>query len=293
MRAIGVCHFRVSEVICAIMILVCGMQTHAHAQATPETIAFEVATIKPVVEYDWKRLGPHIGPARASYISMSLQHLFIRAYGVESFQISGPKWMFTNLYDIEATFPEGTPPERERRMLQALLTDRFQLHFHIEKREEKVYALVVGKDGAKLKKSTASASEDSTPLRPGEQIVGDGRDKHRELATFDYNAHVIHTESNKISMEDLAKFVTAILHDTGGKDIVVDRTGMEGNYQMAFDYPMATAVQSDDSSGMSASDPVGRITVTKSLDKLGLRLVKQNAPVDYYVIDHVEKPSEN
>jgi uncharacterized protein (TIGR03435 family) len=89
-------------------------------------------------------------------------------------------------------------------------------------------------------------------------------------------------------MEDLARFLTSILREDGGKETVVDRTGLEGHYQVALDYPMT--VPTDDS---SASDPGDRGTLTKSLDKLGLRLVKQNAQVDYYVIDHVEKLSEN
>jgi uncharacterized protein (TIGR03435 family) len=282
------------KVICAVVILFCGMQPHAHTQTKPEPVAFEVATIKPVAKLVFNGLGGvHVGLTRASYISMNLQSLFTYAYGVGYFQISGPKWVGTDLYDVVGKFPEGASPERERKMLQALLSDRFQLRFHVEKREEKVYALVPGKDGAKLKKSIASASEDSTPLRPGESIVGYGRDKRRSLATFDEDARVIHTESSKLSMKDLAKVLTSILRQTGGKDIVVDRTGLEGDYQVALDYPIPGTAQSDDSSDASASDPVGRITLKNSLDKLGLRLVKQNAQVDYYVIDHVEKPSEN
>jgi uncharacterized protein (TIGR03435 family) len=292
MRAIRVGRFRAFEVICAIVIVLCGTQIHAHAQTTPEPIAFEVATIKPVAKLVFNGLGGvHVGLTRATYMSMTLQSLFTYAYGVGYFQISGPKWVGTNLYDVVGIFPEGASPESERKMLQALLSDRFQLRFHVEKREEKVYALVPGKDGAKLKKSIAF--EDSTPLQPGELIVGQGRDKHRERVAFDMDANVIHDESNKISMKDFAKVLTSLLRETGGKDIVVDRTGLEGDYQVAFDFPMATSVQSEDSSDASASDPVGRVTLTKSLDKLGLRLVKQNAQVDYYVIDHVETPSAN
>jgi uncharacterized protein (TIGR03435 family) len=292
MRVIRVCHVRVFEVIFAIVIVLCGARTNAHAQATPEPIAFEVATIKPVAKLVFNGLGGvHIGPTRATYMSMSLQSLFTHAYGVGYFQISGPQWVGTNLYDVVAKFPEGAAPENERKMLQALLSDRFQLRFHVEKREEKVYALVPGKDGAKLKKSIALSPEDSTPLRPGEFIVGQGPDNHRELATFDEDARVIHTESSKMTMEHLAIVLTSFLRDTGGKETVVDRTGLEGDYQVALDRPMAAMVQSDDSA--DASDPVGHVTLKNSLDKLGLRLVKQTAPVEYYVIDHVEQPSAN
>jgi uncharacterized protein (TIGR03435 family) len=294
MRAIRVWHFRFFEVICATVILLCGTQAHAHGQTTPETIAFEVATIKPVAEYNRQGLvGVHVGLTSTSYISMSLQALFAHAYGVGYFQISGPKWVNTDLYDVVGKFPEGASQESERRRLQALLRDRFQLRFHVEKQEVKAYALVVGKNGTKLKKSIALASDDNTPLRAGEQTVGQGRDKHRELAAFDLKTSIVHAESTMISMNDFAKLLTSILRQTGGKDTVVDRTGLEGDYQLALDYPMAVTVQSDDSSDAPSSDPVGRSTLTHSLDKLGLRLVKQNAQVDYYVFDHVEKPSEN
>lgn len=293
MKAIRVCRFRVSEAVCAIMILFCVTQNHANAQTTSEQTVFEVATIKPTANYDMNGPGVHIGLARASYIKMSVQSLFTYAYGVGYFQISGPKWVSTNLYDVVAEFPEGASPESDRKRLQALLCERFQLRFHQEKREENVYAMVPGKDGPKLKKSVALVSEDSTPLRPGEQIVGQGRDKHRELTAFDANSQIVHTESSKMSMKDLARFLTSMLRQSSGKDIVIDRTGLEGDYQVALDYPMASTAQSDDYSDASASDPAGRFNLKDTLDKLGLRLIKQNAQIDYYVIDHVEKPSEN
>jgi uncharacterized protein (TIGR03435 family) len=33
--------------------------------------------------------------------------------------------------------------------------------------------------------------------------------------------------------------------------------------------------------------------LTRSLDALGLKLEKRKAPIDVYVIDRIEKPSEN
>jgi uncharacterized protein (TIGR03435 family) len=41
------------------------------------------------------------------------------------------------------------------------------------------------------------------------------------------------------------------------------------------------------------SDPDGSRTLAQSLDALGLKLEKRKVPLDIYVIDHVEKPSEN
>ena len=70
MRAIRVFRFCVFEVICALVVLLCGTQTHAHAQTTPEPIAFEVAAIKPVDlshGFDWNHFWVHVNPAGASY----------------------------------------------------------------------------------------------------------------------------------------------------------------------------------------------------------------------------------
>ena len=44
---------------------------------------------------------------------------------------------------------------------------------------------------------------------------------------------------------------------------------------------------------MLPSDPEDGSALTRSLNALGLKLEKRKAPLDVYVIDHVERPSEN
>jgi uncharacterized protein (TIGR03435 family) len=46
------------------------------------------------------------------------------AYDVKDEQISGPAWLDTERYDIAAIRP-GATKEQAKRMLQNLLTDRF------------------------------------------------------------------------------------------------------------------------------------------------------------------------
>src|SRR5262249_18272273 len=60
--------------------------------------------------------------------------------------------------------------EQVRRRLQALLAERFQLVIHRDTKEAPVYALVIAKNGPKLKQATA----DDGPMlqgRPGELIA--------------------------------------------------------------------------------------------------------------------------
>jgi len=48
-----------------------------------------------------------------------------------------------------------------------------------------------------------------------------------------------------------------------------------------------------DASDTMPSDPQGGGVLAKSLDAMGLKLEKRKMQMDTYVIDHVEKPSEN
>jgi uncharacterized protein (TIGR03435 family) len=96
----------------------------------------------------------------------SLIDLIMDAYSVKRFQVSGlPNWGDSgrDIYDIAAVVPQGKPPEggtptldQARRMLQTLLADRFQLKLHHETKELPVYALVVAKNGPKLKPTTVA-----------------------------------------------------------------------------------------------------------------------------------------
>src|SRR5580658_227100 len=103
----------------------------------------------------------------------SLIDLIMDAYGVRRFQVSGlPTWGDSgrDIYDIAAVVPQGKPPEgatptldQARRMLQTLLADRFQLKLHHETKELPVYALVVTKNGSKLKPTTVACGLPEVP----------------------------------------------------------------------------------------------------------------------------------
>jgi RNA polymerase sigma factor (sigma-70 family) len=59
-------------------------------------------------------------------------------------------------------------------MLQNLLADRFKLALHKESREMQIYALMVAKNGPKLKKSTPNPPPDANDAADGAPIGGAG-----------------------------------------------------------------------------------------------------------------------
>ena len=78
------------------------------------------------------------------------------AYHVPSQMISGPAWLTTERYNIDARLPHGATKDDFRLMLQNLLKDRFKLTVHTEKVEMGIYELVIAKGGPKLKESDVS-----------------------------------------------------------------------------------------------------------------------------------------
>ena len=117
--------------------------------------SFEVATIKPSKpEERFSLLVNRSGMMNTT--NTSLSDLIKFAYGVHPRQITGgPAWMETEKYTISAK-PDtaGMPnPDQLKAMVQKLLSERFELVFHRDKKELPVYAITVTKTGHKLTKA--------------------------------------------------------------------------------------------------------------------------------------------
>jgi uncharacterized protein (TIGR03435 family) len=70
---------------------------------------------------------------------------------------------------------------------------------------------------------------------------------------------------------------------------VIDRTGLEGRYDSVLDFGPNTIPPNTD-----PSDEIGLPLMPVALEKqLGLKLDKQNALVDVFVMDHIGTLSEN
>jgi len=276
-----------------------------------------VATVKPSTYdptkpsiLDASKHGIHYYPARFTSGGMPLKFLFAIAYDTNMTQIAAPGWMEKQPFDIEARFPKRATKDDVPKMLQALLKERFNLAFHVEKKEGKVYALIVGKHGAKLKPALPDSPQEdaSAPLKPGEQWVGEGEAKHKKIINkdgsntidmgkrgtwtqkFDWQNKTAYWERSKITMEEFAAFLPSILIKAGeGQWKIVDQTGIKGEYHVALNYKLRNIPNKAENG--DAFDPLGDGSLNRSLSALGLRLEIQRALIERYVIDHAEKPS--
>jgi uncharacterized protein (TIGR03435 family) len=87
-----------------------------------------------------------------------LNVVVMEAYGVKMDQIAGPSWLEMDCFVIDATMPKGATKDQLPSMLQALLVERFKLAAHKESRPRPGYALVVDKNGPKLKASDPNSN---------------------------------------------------------------------------------------------------------------------------------------
>jgi uncharacterized protein (TIGR03435 family) len=268
-------------------------QVRAQPAANPR---FEVASVKlHAAGFDRNALvAPTVLPGGRFVSIFPLAILVSYAYKVpfnQSRRMTGiPDWAAQEVYEVEATsaMPPGLSIEarndRVRAMVQALLVDRFKLVIRRESKEMPVYALVVAKGGTKLQRADIDEKDcpeaslnalgpvsTSTPIPDVCHAFngGMGRGLHAKAA----------------NMSDLAAYVENWMDRP-----LLDKTGIQGLYRFETKGWQPTMGPSVDAGSSAVAD---RPTVFEIFEALGLRMEAQKGVVEVYIIDHIEKPSEN
>jgi bla regulator protein blaR1 len=266
--------------------------TRAQSQAKP---SFEVASIKPS-EFDG-RVGINVQPGRFVANNVTLKFLITMAYDIKVHQISGgPNWLETAAYAIDAKAP-GLNKENLNSMIQSLIEERCKLKFHRETRESPVYSLVVAKGGHKLQRSK---DENGNPLSEVPREAGRG--ERRVLRPGDpapagtVMVGIGSFSAGATSIDQLVSFLSGPL---GRK--VIDKTGIVGLYDISLQWspdpdqqnftglPKPPGLQQPAQSG----ENTGPSIFNAIQEQLGLKLESDKGPVDSFIIDSIEKPSEN
>ena len=118
----------------------------AQAPAPPPT--FDATDVRPIANdalTSTFRRGGMLRGNRYELRNATMIDLISVAYAMDAQRITdGPSWLEFNRFDIAGLAPAGTPPERLRLMLQALLADRFKLVVRNATRPMQGYALKRG-----------------------------------------------------------------------------------------------------------------------------------------------------
>jgi uncharacterized protein (TIGR03435 family) len=310
--------------------LIVSTSCAAFGQGAAESPTFEVASVKPAEPQSPGMIrirmsgGPGTpDPGQLTYTNVSLKNILMNAYAVKGYQLSGPKWLDSERFDIVAKIPMGATKEQFRLMLQNLLAERFKLTLHHETKELPMYALVVGKGGAKLKESVdddaaASGAASSPPPPPGSDGAGPvrlrvGADGMPQLPPgMGKNGMMMMMTNGRLRAVGNRQPVAALTEMLGNQlgYPVVDATGLKANYDFTLDFapdgmngpmgmmppppPPHDGAPGGGAPMASAPDMGGPTIFTALQEQLGLKLEQRKDPVDLLVIDRLEKvPTEN
>ncbi|SPE42448.1 conserved exported hypothetical protein [Candidatus Sulfopaludibacter sp. SbA3] len=242
------------------IVLSAGLATlTCQAQTAP---IFDVASVKPseVAKSGGKDASIESitpSPNGLTMSNVSLLSCIRWGYNVQEYQISGPGWLGSQRYDIAAKAAAAVPVDDLRKMLQAMLADRFKLTLHRENKDLPVYALVPAKGGAKLE-------EAKTGSPPVFKVSG---------GSLVFESFTLAEMADRLS-------AGAIRVDRP----ILDKTGLTARYD--FSLKVADSIADLKRSLAREQDPAVYIA---SLAVLGLKLEPRKGSIEALVIDHAEK----
>lgn len=166
----------------------------------------------------------------------------------------GPGWIDIDRYEIEAKAEDATASEATLKlMLRKLLEDRFQLRVHTESRMLPSYALLVGREGARLQ-----------PAKEGERsncALSAGLPRSELVCVGTPVLGLVNALSNMLQSP------------------VSDKTGLAGNY----DFTLA----------WDTGNPDFAAALPEALEGMGLKVDVKKSPTDVIVVDGAERASQN
>jgi uncharacterized protein (TIGR03435 family) len=240
------------EIACIVLVTSSAVRAQAPS--------FDVASLKPSPPATGDTININLGGIRNGELTLgnaSLVDCVKFAYGlVSNEQVAGPDWIKSKMvrFDVVAKSAPTTPREQSLLMLRTLLTERFGLMTHTEKRSFAHYALIVGKGGSKL----------------------------HEVEPDLNNSHMLYRlgslTHNRISMQTLAMMLSRQMGE-----LVLDETGLKGVYELKLEWTPEVAHATAD---LPESGPT---IFTALQEQLGLKLEGRKDAVDVLVIDHAEK----
>ena len=191
----------------------------------------------------------------------------------------GPGWIKTDLFDVRAAIPSGGSrvalgsPELQV-MIRSMLEDRFRMVMRREIRERSFYELKMGDGPLKLKEWNVGDK-----MEYNGQLLSAGRSPLGTYLGIYWVPDPIGGDSyvllgRNVTMSGLADWAALAIYRP-----VVDRTGLPGKYSFDVEY---------------SKDGLAKPTLPTAIrEQLGLRLEETKGPNEIFVIDQIEKPSEN
>lgn len=274
----------------------------AQAALSQTALSFEVASVR--LNSELPPMGPgvqirgvQIRPEQFEATQYPLISIINLAHGVIGGRIEGaPEWVRNERYDIRAKAPKPSSRQEMLQMLQTLLAERFQLKAHRETRIMDIYGLVLAKADnspgpgmhpVKVDCETNKITDGPDPgifprdARPpcGQNRVSTKLVAGPVLMTSQYAA---------VTMD---RYATGLSGGVGRP--VFDRTGLTGTFDIELKYIREMTFVPGITAEPRAEPPQGVSLRDALKQQLGLELRSERGPVEFLVIDSINRPDSN
>jgi uncharacterized protein (TIGR03435 family) len=248
------------------------------AQPIPARRTFDVASIKPSQDTEGGSIARTPGGLTAR--NAPFNTLIEMAFQTKLLDLSRvPEPLRSEHFDIVAKASGKISGDQYWEMLRSLLEDRFQLRYHRETKDGKIYALVVAKKASGLGPKMNRSVEAECPANPsGSNFCG-----------------VAPRPGFMIGQRVPMARIASELSPFAGRP-VQDETGLAD----AFDFQLTWTPDQFRSAGGRVAylngnpiDPSGPSFFTAVAEQLGLKLESKQGRIETLVIDHAGSPSEN
>ncbi|MGH9239026.1 MAG: TIGR03435 family protein [Vicinamibacterales bacterium] len=254
--------------------------------AQDPTPRFEVASVKRNPSGLGRSMIENVQPSGLWHLTNVPTRALIRtAYRVHDFLIVGaPDWVQTEHYDVVARASGDLrpvspgAPRAHFLMLRSFLMDRFKLKAHLETRDAPVFALVVARADGKLEAGLVPANDDCAAI-----VAAEIKGERPASPPGERPACGMIAGPNRIAggNQSMSQLATSL---TGRMDrMVLDRTGLSGVFSFTLDFV-------PDGTPIDATQNLPSLQ-TALQEQLGLKLEPARGPVEFLVIDSVERPT--
>lgn len=278
------------------------------ASASASGLKFEVASVRPNKSNDKpsQNVQPTSGDAGFlptgglySTRNIALVSSISFAYSLTNKQlqqvVEQAPWTAEERFDIEAR-AEGNPTKDQyREMMRSLLADRFKLAVHFETRDVPIYALQLARPdklGPQLRLHRADDPVCALPPAQWERsgVDSEGFPKFCGKGSMKPGAPGrMKSGGRDVPMSEFA----AVMAGVGVVNRpMVDQTGIGGNIDYVLEWQMVRENVYPPSAEFHPDESAP--TFQEALrDQLGIKMVPKKGPVEFFVIDHIERPSAN
>jgi uncharacterized protein (TIGR03435 family) len=274
--------------VVAALALAAAIATAAQDRPASE-LRFDTASIRPSASGGPPISGTTIQANRLRGTKVTLLALIRSVYYGEGLTSDhqfegGPDWIRTDRWDIEAVATITPTRVQFNEMLRNLLADRFKVRVRREQRQLPMFALLVAREDRRLGPALTSVTVDCAAYKEAFNKLQSSRPPREPGAPLQPQTCDTLLVANQgyrlagraVELSELARTLTPYFDAP-----VLDRTGLPGQYDFELTFvrdPQAT-------------DGVPLATALR--EQLGLRVERQQAPMDVVVIESAERPTND